>query len=198
MTKVLIAFYSRTGSVEALAKAVAEGVRGEGAELRIRRAREVVSPEVMQMAPGWTESAARMNAEYEAPTSADAEWADAIILGSPSRFGVVSSELKAWLDSLGGLWAGGKLVGKVGSAFSSSSVLHGGNEMVIASMWMPLAHLGLILVPTGYADPAMFQAGTPYGATAATGHGRALTAEEQAAATWQGKRVALVAKALRG
>lgn len=198
MTKVLIAFYSRTGSIEALAKAVAEGARGEGAEVRIRRAREVVPAEVMKLAPGWAESAARMNAEYEAPSAADAEWADAIVLGSPSRFGVISSELKAWLDSLGGLWAGGKLVGKAGSAFSSSSVLHGGNEMVIASMWVPLAHLGLILVPTGYADPAMFKAGSPYGATAATGHGRELTAEEHAAAAWQGRRVTQVAKALRG
>lgn len=198
MTKVLIAFYSRTGSIEALAKAVAEGARAAGAEVRLRRAREVVPAEVMAKAPGWAEAAERMNALYEAPTAEDALWADAIILGSPSRFGVVCSELKAWIDGLGGLWAGGKLVGKVGSAFSASSVLHGGNEMVIQSQWVSLAHLGLIIVPTGYADPVMFQAGTPYGATAATGHGRALTDAEVAAATWQGRRVAQVAKALRG
>ena len=140
-----------------------------------------------------------MNAEYAAPTTADAEWADAIILGTPTRFGSVSSELKAWIDSLGGLWVAGKLVGKVGSVFSATSTLHGGNEATILGLWPVLAHLGLIIVPTGYADPAMFAAGSPYGATAATGQDHRPTTEaERAAAHWQGARVARVAKALRG
>ena len=199
MTKVLIAFYSRTGTIESLANAAADGARSEGAELRLRRARELVSAEVMAAVPGWHESANRMNAAYEAPSDADADWADAIILGTPTRFGCVCSELKAWIDSLGGLWGAGKLVGKVGSAFSATSSLHGGNEMTIFTLWAPLAHLGFIIVPTGYADPAMYKAGTPYGATAATGRGgRPITDDERAAARWQGARVARVAKALRG
>jgi hypothetical protein len=95
-TNVLIAFYSRGGSTEALANAIAEGARESGAEVRLRRAREIVGPEIMQLAPGWLESADRMNALYEAPTAADAEWADAILFGTPTRFGNVSSELKAY------------------------------------------------------------------------------------------------------
>src|SRR3546814_346497 len=118
MSKVLIAFYSRNGSTEALAKAIAEGASSAGAEIRMRRAREVVSEDVMKMAPGWLENARRMNADYEAPTTDDAVWADAVILGTPTRFGSVTSELKAWIDSLGGLWAKGALNGKAGSVRS--------------------------------------------------------------------------------
>ena len=116
----MIPFYSRNGSTEALAKAIAEGAQSEGAEVILRRAREVVSREVMAHAPGWAENADRMNAQYQAPTEADAEAADAIIFGTPTRFGNVSSELKAYVDSLGGLWFQGKLVGKAGSAFTST------------------------------------------------------------------------------
>ncbi|MBV9747910.1 MAG: NAD(P)H:quinone oxidoreductase [Acetobacteraceae bacterium] len=198
MTNVLIAFYSRSGTVESLAKAVADGAREEGAEVRLRRAREVVGPEVMAMAPGWTEGAQRMNALYEAPTPADAEWADAIVLGTPTRFGIVSSELKAYMDGLGGLWAQGKLAGKVGSVFSATSSLHGGNEATILSLWAPLAHWGMVIVPLGYTDPVMFNAGTPYGATAATGRERRpITDAERHVAHWQGRRVAQVAAKLR-
>jgi NAD(P)H dehydrogenase (quinone) len=196
-TKVLIAFYSRTGSTEALARAVAEGAQAEGAEVRLRRAREFVGPEVMAQAPGWAEGAERMNAAYEAPTAEDADWADAIIFGTPTRFGNVSAELKAYIDSLGGLWFQGKLNGKAGSAFVSTQSLHGGQEMTITSLWAPLAHLGLIIVPTGYADPAVFKAGTPYGASSASGANPTPSADELEVARYQGKRVTTVARALR-
>ena len=196
--KVLIAFYSRTGCTEALAKAIGEGATAEGAEVRLRRAREVVGPEVMAHAAGWKESADAMNARYEAPSPADAEWADAIVFGTPTRFGAVSSELKAYIDSLGGLWFQGKLNGKAGSVFTSTSTPHGGNESTLISMFNPLAHLGLIIVPLGYADPAMFAAGTPYGASAVSGQNAAPPSEaDVAVATFQGRRVAQVAKALK-
>jgi NAD(P)H dehydrogenase (quinone) len=199
MAKVLVAFYSRTGTVESLAKAVAEGATQAGGEVRLRRARELVSAEVMAGVPGWTESAERMNAAYAAPTPADAEWADAIVFGTPTRFGIISSELKAYLDGLGGLWAQGKLAGKVGSVFSATSSIHGGNEATILSLYAPLAHFGMIIVPLGYSDPAMFKAGSPYGATASTGRDhRPLTEEETHVAHWQGRRVATVAAKLLG
>src|SRR3954464_9041095 len=83
--KVLIAFYSRSGTVEGLAKAVAEGAHSEGAEVRLRRAREVVAPEILNSVPGWREGAEAMNANYPAPTAEDAEWADAVIFGTPTR-----------------------------------------------------------------------------------------------------------------
>lgn len=196
--KILIAFYSRGGSTEALAKAIAEGARAEGAEVVLRRAREVVSREIMAHADGWIESADRMNAEYEAPTPADAESADAIIFGTPTRFGTISSELKAYIDSLGGLWFQGKLNGKAGSAFSSTQSVHGGNESTSLSLYNPMVHLGMVIVPLGYADPALFKAGTPYGASTVTGQDNAPpTADDLEVARFQGKRVAQVAKALK-
>ena len=196
--KVLIAFYSRTGSTEVLAKAIAEGARTEGAEVRLRRARDIVAEEIIQQVPGWAANRDRMYAEYEAPGEADAEWADAIILGTPTRFGNVSAELKAYIDSLGGLWFQGKLNGKAGSAFTSTSTPHGGNETTITSLYTPMAHLGFILVPLGYADPAMFKAGTPYGASSVSGpDDKPPTPDDLEVARFQGKRVAHVARALK-
>ncbi len=196
--KVLIAFYSRNSSTELLAKAIAEGAAGEGAEVRMRRAREFVGPEVMRQAPGWLENATVMNAKYEAPTEADAEWADAIVLGTPTRFGSISAELKAYVDGLGGLWFKGRLNGKVGSVFASTSSKHGGNESTLLSIYGPMAHLGLIIVPLGYADAAMFKAGTPYGATHVS-HMDTLKPDDDhiEVAKFQGRRVATVARALR-
>ena len=197
MSKILIAFYSRNGSTEALAKAVAEGAQAAGAEVGLRRARELVSEEVMKAAPGWLDNARRMNAAYEAPTTADAEWADGIILGTPTRFGSVTSELKAWIDGLGGLWAKGALNGKAGSAFSSTSTAHGGNEATILGLYPPLAHLGLVIVPPGYADSVMYASGTPYGATSVSGQNATPPTEaDLAAARFQGRRVAEVAAVL--
>ncbi|WP_428414853.1 NAD(P)H:quinone oxidoreductase [Pararhizobium sp.] len=195
--KVLIAFYSRNKSTEILAKAIAEGAIKEGAEVRLRRAREFVGDDVISQVPGWKENAAAMNAKYEAPTEADAEWADAIVFGTPTRFGSISSELKAYIDGLGGIWFQGKLNGKVGSVFGSTSSMHGGNESTLLSIYTPMAHLGLIIVPLGYADPAMFKAGTPYGATHVSARD-SLTPDEDhlAVARFQGRRVASVARGL--
>jgi NAD(P)H dehydrogenase (quinone) len=198
-TKVLIAFYSRNGSVEALANAAAEGAQAQGADVRLRRARELVSPAVLATVPGWAENADRMNATYEAPTEADAEWADAILFGSPTRFGGVSSELKGYIETLGGLWFQGKLAGKAGGVFCATSALHGGNEATSLSLYGPMAHLGLIIVPLGYADPIMFQAGTPYGASSVSYGTKAAPPTEQdlEVARYQGRRIAQVGAALR-
>ena len=197
--KILIAFYSRNSSTELLAQGVAEGAAAEGAEVRLRRAREFVSPEVMRQAPGWLENAAAMNERYEAPTEADADWADAIVFGTPTRFGAISAELKAYIDTLGGLWMRGKLNGKVGSVFAATSSLHGGNESTLLSIYTPMAHLGMIIVPLGYADPVMFKAGTPYGATHVSRQDTLKPDEDHVAvARFQGRRVVSIARAVRG
>lgn len=197
-TNVLIAFYSRNGSTEALANSIAEGARAVGAEVRLRRARELVGPEVMAHVPGWADNAARMNAAYEAPTPEDAEWADAILFGTPTRFGAVSSELKAYIDALGDLWFQGKLVGKAGSAFTSTGGAHGGNESTNISLYNPMAHLGMIIVPLGYANPVLFRAGTPYGASTVSGQDNSPpTADDLEVARFQGRRVTEVATALK-
>ncbi len=197
-TNILIAFYSRDGSTEALANAIAVGARDAGAEIRLRRAREIVGSEVMAHAPGWAENAARMNAAYDAPTAADAEWADGMAFGTPTRFGAASSELKAFIDSLGGLWFQGKLVGKAGSAFTSTSGIHGGNESTITSMYTPMAHFGMVIVPLGYANPVLFRAGTPYGSSTVAGkHDAGPSADDLEVARFQGRRVTEIATALK-
>lgn len=197
MTNILIAFYSRNGATEALANALAEGARAAGAEVRLRRARELVPAEVMANVPGWAETAERMNGAYPAPTADDAVWADGIAFGSPTRFGGASSELRAYIDGLGGLWFHGKLNGKAGGAFGTTGTKHGGNETTLLTLYNTMAHMGLIIVPTGYADPVMFKAGSPYGATAAVPHGGAPTEDDLAAARFQGQRLAQVAAALK-
>jgi NAD(P)H dehydrogenase (quinone) len=197
--KIFIPFYSRSGTVEALARAVAEGAEAEGAEVRLRRARELIGHDIMSSVPGWKESAEAMNARYPAPTAEDAVWADGIVFGTPTRFGAVSSELKAYIDGLGGLWVKGALVGKAGAAFTGSATPHGGNESTIISMFNPMAHLGLIIVPTGFADAVMFKgAGTPYGPSVVSGNPPSgPTPEELDVARFQGRRIAKVAGALR-
>jgi NAD(P)H dehydrogenase (quinone) len=147
---------------------------------------------------GWKEHSVRMHGAYGHPSHDDVLWADAIVLGSPTRFGNMCAEMKAFVDSLGGLWVQGKLNGKVGSAFTSTQTTHGGNESTLITMYNPMAHLGLVLLPTGYADPVMFGAGTPYGASTVTGQDGAMpTADDLAVAEFQGRRVTQVAAALR-
>ncbi len=167
--RLLIAFYSRSGSVETLAVAAAEAARIAGATVRLCRAREVVDGETMAKVTGWTENAERQNALYPAPTHADAEWADAILFGTPCYFGAMATELKAFFDLLGPQWKRGALAGKVGGAFAVASWPHGGSEVVTLSLYAPMAHLGMVILPPGYTDPAMLEAGSPYGASAIVG-----------------------------
>jgi len=197
-TKVLIAFYSRNGSTEALAKAIAAGAEEQGAEVRLRRARELVGSEVIATVPGWQESLERQNALYPAPTAEDAEWADAVVFGAPTRFGIIASELKAYIDSLGGLWFQGKLFNKVGAAFTATATTHGGAESTVLGLFAALSHLGFVIVPNGYGDPITFQGGSPYGShTAVDGQYVKTPAEADiAVAKYQGKRVASVAALL--
>lgn len=196
---ILVAFYSRDGSVEALAKAEAEGARQAGADVRLRRVPDIVPAEVMAKVPGWEERSKRMLAEYGAPTHADVEWADGIALGTPTRFGNTSAELKAFVDSLGGLWFQGKLNGKAAGAFTSTAGPHGGNEATVISLFIPMAHLGLIIVPTGYTHPKLVQGhGTPYGASSTSGQtGAHPTADDLEVAKHQGARITQVAAALK-
>jgi NAD(P)H dehydrogenase (quinone) len=196
---ILVVFYSRDGSVESLARAVGEGAREAGAEVRLRRVPDIVSPEVMARVPGWEERSRKMLAEYGAPTAGDAEWADGIIFGRPTRFGNTSAELKAFIDSLGGLWFQGKLNGKAGGAFTSSAGPHGGNEATVVSLFIPMAHLGFIIVPNGYTHEKVLQGhGTPYGASSVSGQNSAPpTRDDLEVAKHQGARVTKVAAALK-
>ena len=148
----------------------------------------------------WLGGAQQENARrVRSPAPADAEWADGIIFGTPTRFGNTSAELKAFIDSLGGLWFQGKLNGKAASAFTSTAGPHGGNETTVVSLYVPMAHLGFIIVPTGYTHETIVQGhGTPYGASAISGQNRTPpTAEDLEVARHQGARVTQVAAALK-
>ena len=196
-TRLLIVFYSRSGSVEALAEAAAAGAHEGGATVRMRRAREVVDMATMAKSKGWLEEATRQDALYEAPTLDDAEWADAILFGTPCYFGAMATELKAYLDQLGPQWKRGALAGKVGGAFATASWPHGGTEVVTLSLYAPMAHLGMVIVPTGYTDEAMLEAGSPYGASSIVGaENRPPRTEDLDAAHHQGRRMVAIAGAL--
>jgi NAD(P)H dehydrogenase (quinone) len=197
--KIAIVFYSRNGNTAALAEGIAEGARSEGAEVTLRRVDEFLSEDIINSVPGWKESRESLKAKYQQPTLDEIEGADAIIWGSPTRFGNVASELKAFVDSLGGLWFQGKLDGKVGSAFTSTSSMHGGNESTNISMFNFMSHLGQIIVPVGYGDPVTFRAGTPYGASSVSGQNNTPpTPDDLEVARYQGKRVAKITRALKG
>ncbi|WP_375465758.1 NAD(P)H:quinone oxidoreductase [uncultured Methylobacterium sp.] len=197
LTRLLIVYYSRSGTVEALASAAAEAAREAGAAVRIRRPREVADAASMAKVEGWAESAARQNVLYDAPTHDDVEWADAILFGTPCYFGAMATELKNFLDQLGPQWKRGALAGKVGGAFATASWPHGGTEVVTLSLYAPMAHLGMVILPTGYTDAAMLEAGSPYGASAIVGaENRDPRPEDFEAARHQGRRMVAIARAL--
>ncbi len=196
-TRLLIVFYSRSGSVEGLALAAAGATREAGAEVRLRRAREVADEASMAQVKGWLDEARRQNALYEAPTKDDAEWAHAILFGTPCYFGSMATELKNFFDQLGPQWKRGALAGKVGGAFATASWPHGGSEVVTLSLYAPMAHLGMVIVPTGYTDEAMLEAGSPYGASAIVGaENRPPREADFDAARHQGRRMVAITAAL--
>jgi NAD(P)H dehydrogenase (quinone) len=192
--KVLIVFYSRTGNIARLAEAIAEGAREVGAEVRLTRVDDLAPEEVINGVPAWQQARETQKANYPEAQIADLEWADAIVFGSPTRYGNMAAELKLFIDKTGPLWAAGKLVNKVGSAFTSTATIHGGNESTLLTMLNPMIHLGMIIVTPGYADPSVFSAGTPYGASAVVGGNadQPPTEADRAVAKFQGRRVAQV------
>ncbi|HEY3331433.1 MAG TPA: NAD(P)H:quinone oxidoreductase [Capsulimonadaceae bacterium] len=169
MPKVLVVFYSRSGTTAQLAEAIAEGAKEAGAsEVVLRRANDVAPEEVINANAEWKAKRAEFWAKYQPPTAADVENADVVFFGSPTRFGMVSADLKAFIDGLSGLWMKGATIGKVASTFSNAGSTHGGQETTQLSLYAPLAHLGFIIAPVGYQSPATFESGTPYGAASAT------------------------------
>jgi NAD(P)H dehydrogenase (quinone) len=193
MPKVLVLFYSRTGHTARLADAIAEGARSvPSTEVTVRRIDDLAPAEVINAQPKWKESRERLVAAYQTLGGVE-ELADhdALVIGAPTRFGVLAADLKEVLDRAGPLWAKGALVDKVGAAFTTVQTPHGGHETTLFSIMTIMANLGMILVPPGYTDRAVFTAGSPYGATSTTGAGGA-TEGDLAVARHQGARVAVV------
>lgn len=192
MTKIAIVYYSATGTTYKLAKAMEEGAKQAGAEVRILKVRELAPDEAIASNEGWSAHRLETQAIPEA-TLADLEWADGIIFGTPTRYGLPSAQLKQFIDTTGPLWGAGKLNNKIGSSFTSVATLHGGHESTILAINNIFYSWGCLIVAPSYADPIQFQAGNPYGASFTSQNGTVAPDETALnAARFQGKRVAEV------
>jgi NAD(P)H dehydrogenase (quinone) len=163
--RLAIVFYSTYGTNHQMAEIAAEAARTAGAEVRLLKVREIVPETVIAGQPAWKAQAEKTAAVAHA-TPDDMEWANAYMFSAPTRFGVSASQLRAFIDSLGALWAQGKLANKAVTAMSSAQNAHGGQETTILGLYTTMMHWGAIIVPPGYTDPIQFQAGgNPYGVT---------------------------------
>jgi NAD(P)H dehydrogenase (quinone) len=168
--KVAVIYYSATGTVHALAQAVAEGAEKAGAHVRPRKVAELAPPEAISANPAWTQHL-QETADVVTAGLDDLAWADAVLFGTPTRFGNPASQLRAFIDTTGPLWFQGKLADKVYSAFTASNTAHGGQESTLLALGNTFYHWGGIIVPPGYTDPIQFQSGNPYGTSHVVGDG---------------------------
>lgn len=199
MAKVLVLYYSSWGHVEQMAHAIADGAREAGADVAVKRVPELVPEAVAQQFHYKTDQAA--------PIATVDELADydAIIIGSPTRYGNMAAQMKQFIDQTGGLWAKGALVGKVGAAFTSTASQHGGQETTLTSMHTVLLHHGMVIVGLPYSFQGQggvdeVKGGSPYGATTIAGGdgARQPSAVELEGARFQGRHVAAIAAKLAG
>lgn len=199
MSKILVLYYSSYGHIEAMAQAVADGARSTGAEVDVKRVPETVPEEIAK--------GAHFKLDQAAPVATvnELEAYDAIIVGTGTRFGRISSQMAAFLDQAGGLWARGALIGKVGAAFTSSATQHGGQETTLFSIITNLLHFGMTIVGLDYGHAGQMRndeivGGAPYGATTIAGGdgSRQPSDTELEGARYLGKRVADTANKLFG
>jgi NAD(P)H dehydrogenase (quinone) len=198
MAKVLVLYYSAYGHIETMAYAMAEGVQNGGAEVSIKRVPELVPSEIAKKSGYKLDQRAAIATVDELPSY------DAIIFGSGTRYGVVTSQLRNFIDQTGALWAKGALVGKVGSVFTSSATQHGGQESTVLTLLPTLLHLGFIVVGLPYTFQGQtgveeVKGGSPYGASTITGPDgkRTPSVVELEAARFQGRHVAEITQALQ-
>ena len=192
--KVAVVYYSATGTVHALARAVAGGAAAAGAEVRLRRVAELASDDAIDEDPRWRRhvdaAASVAGADVE-----DLAWADAFAFGTPTRYGTPAAPLKHFLDRTGALWRAGVLADKPVTAFTAAFNRHGGHEATLLSLGNVFHHWGALIVPPGYTDPAVYAAGgNPYGTSAVGGDGP--DAATLAAAEYQGRRLTRIAARL--
>ena len=199
MSKVLVLYYSSYGHIEAMASAVAAGAREAGATVDIKRVPELVPEEVARSSYFKTDQAAPI-AKVD-----DLANYDAIIVGTPTRFGRMASQMANFLDQAGGLWMRGALIGKVGGAFTSTGTQHGGQEATLFSIIANLMHFGLVVVGLDYGFAGQMSlseitGGSPYGATTIAGGdgSRQPSENELAGARYQGRKIAEMATKLHG
>ncbi|EEW25628.1 NAD(P)H-dependent oxidoreductase [Rhodobacter ferrooxidans] len=161
--KLAIPFYSTYGTNQTMAEIAAEAARAAGAEVRLLRIAETAPEAVVNSQDGWKAQVARA-AAHPVATPADMEWANAYLFSAPTRFGGAPSQLRAFIDTLGGQWFTGALANKAVSAMTSAQNVHGGQEATILGLYTTFLHWGSVIVAPGFTDPAVFAAGgNPYG-----------------------------------
>lgn len=191
--KLAIIYYSSTGTNYQMAKWAEEAAKEAGAEVRVLKVKELAPPQAIDSNPAWRKHYDETQDVPEA-TSQDLEWADALIFSMPTRFGVMPSQMKQFLDIQGGLWAQGKLANKVVSAMSSASNPHGGQEKTLQSLYTVMMHWGTIIVPPGYTDDSVFAAGgNPYGTSVTQGEDGKMVEDVENAVKYQARRTVTVA-----
>lgn len=197
MPNVAVIYYSSTGTNHAMAQAVAEGARGAGAEVRVRIVEETAPRSAIDSRDDWRAFVEKTKDDPRASHD-DLEWADAVVFGTPTRFGNVAAQLKAFIDTVGGLWFNGKLQDKVYAGFTSAMNPHGGQETTLLALYNMLYHWGGYIVTPGYTDSSVFEAGgNPYGPSVTVGQdGNGMTDADLAHAKYLGKRVAETAAKL--
>jgi len=194
---VAVIYYSATGTVFELAKAAASAAEKAGAEIRLRKVPELAPAEAIAANAGWaTHHESTQHIGHAALD--DLGWADVILLGAPTRFGLPASQMKQFIDTTGQLWAQGLLVDKIASSFTATATRHGGQESTILALNNTFYHWGCIIVPPGYAAPIQFAAGNPYGASHVSHNGEDMPgATELAAVEFQARRTVSVAAAFK-
>lgn len=166
--KLSIIYYSSTGTVDSMARHAAAIGEKVGAEVRLRHVAELAPDTAIDSQPRWREHVDAIADEPRAEPD-DVVWADAVLFGTPTRFGNVSAQLKQFLDTLGPQWGQGLLADKVYAGFTSAQTAHGGHETTLITLYNTVHHFGGVLVPPGYTDPVKFADGNPYGVSHATG-----------------------------
>jgi NAD(P)H dehydrogenase (quinone) len=195
--RLLIVYYSTYGTNHAMAETAAEAAREAGAEVRVVKCRETAPEGVVNGQDAWRAQAER-TAHVPEATPEDMDWANAYLFSAPTRYGVMASQMRAFIDTLGPLWAAGKLANKAASAMTSAQNPHGGQETTLWSMYVTFMHFGCILVPPGYTDPVIYASGgNPYGTTTAA-TGQPLSEEVKASIRYQARRLVQVAGQLAG
>ncbi|MFD3457582.1 NAD(P)H:quinone oxidoreductase [Streptomyces sp. NPDC058691] len=168
--KLAIVYYSSTGTITGIARELHDAALKTGAEVRLVKAAELAPQAAIESNPAWAANHAA-TADVPHATPEDVDWADAVIFGTPTRFGNVSSQLKQFIDTLGGLWAQGKLADKVYSGFASSATAHAGQESTLLALYNSIHHFGGVTVTPGFTDPTKFVDGNPYGTSHVDGQG---------------------------
>jgi len=196
--KLAVVYYSSTGTIHGMAERIAQAGEKAGAEVRLRQVAELAPEEAIASNAAWSQHFDRTKNEPRA-TADDIVWADAVLFGTPTRYGNVASQLKQFLDTLGPQWGQGLLADKAYAGFTASMTAHGGQESTLLALYNTIYHFGGVVVAPGYTDPLKFADGNPYGVSHVTGgnNDAPLTDVDHAALDHLAQRIVTVAGKLK-